>query len=131
MRNIFEKKPPSDWIEEAVCNSGSPVQECEHCGRTHYNSSGEHMEEGELEQFEAKAKISPDEFHGHDGDVRWGLVMGKYTVIDCPCNFLTRWEKIIWNDRQQIARYLRNRSATQMEKAKQDLEISESIADLK
>lgn len=40
-----------------IC-SGSPVQSCD-CGRVHYNSTGEFMDEGELEDLEEKHQKNP------------------------------------------------------------------------
>ena len=40
------------------CKGGSPVEWCD-CGRAYYDSSGEYMDEGELEEYEKKDKCIP------------------------------------------------------------------------
>lgn len=128
MKKIFEKQKPSEWIEDVVCSSGTPVQECGHCGRVNYNASGEYMDEGELEELEAKTQKNPDDFHPQGGEIRWGFVTGIATVIGCPCNFLTYWENIIWLERRNISQYLNKRASAQMKSAQEDHELSEVAA---
>lgn len=119
---VFSKEKVSDLFATLVCDSGSSVVECEHCGRVHYDSTGEYMEEGELEELESQARKTPEKYIAHNGDVYWGIVAGKNTVVDCPCNFLGWFEKLVWSERRLISRFLTEKSAKLLEKAKKDMD---------
>lgn len=106
---IFSTEEPSEIIVELVMSSGSQMVVCEHCGRVHYDETGEYTEEDELKKTKAEANAKPEKYIAHDGDVHWGHVMGKATVIDCPCNFLTIFEGMIWNNREIVLEYLKLR----------------------
>ena len=62
MSNKKELTPPSEEFYSAFIGGGSPVADCEFCGRVHYEADGEFMEQGELEDLEKKHKAEPDKY---------------------------------------------------------------------
>ena len=116
---IFSTEEASDIIKDLVCDSGSQVVDCQHCGRVHYDSTGEFMKESELKKLDLKAENNPEKYIGHNGTVHWGTVMGKSTVINCPCNFLRMFENTVWSNRRLVSEYLIRKSTEILEKAKQ------------
>ncbi len=125
---VFSDQPASDLIEDLVCGYGTPVNNCEHCGRVHYDSTGEFMEPGELAELKRHAKEEPEKYIPHDGTVHWGWACGKQTVIGCPCNFLGWFENLIWKNRQGISQYLRKKSAALLNEAQQTKDLASETA---
>ena len=115
---VFSKEEPSEIIKNLVDGSGSTSITCEQCGRVHYDWRGEGMDGEELKDLEEKANKNSDKYIGHDGFPSWGNVMNKQTVVDCPCNFLSLFEKEIWSDRHLISDYLIQRAGAVLERAK-------------
>lgn len=132
---IFSKREPSDLIEDLVSRFGTPVQECEYCGRTNYDLTGEYMDEDEngnqveLEKLKKEHEANPEGYFAQPWTIHWGNIFGKSSVIGCPCNILARLEQQIWNDRFLIAEYLTRRAAEQLKDAKQDTEAVEGLSE--
>jgi len=111
---VFSDRQPSELFLDLIVNGGTPVNDCEHCGRTHYDSSGEFMEDGELKELERKHKLNPGKYHPQNGTIRWGYLAGKQTVLGCPCNVITVYEDLFWSHRQMICEYVKNRAEQEL-----------------
>lgn len=109
--------PASDLFASSFCDTGSPVADCELCGRTNFDFSGEFMEEGELETLLAKQEKQPEKYHGQNNTISWGHINGRQFVWDCPCNLLYRWEQFVWTHRFSIAIYLKKRAEQELKTA--------------
>jgi len=120
---IFTKEEPSKLIEDIVISGASPVIDCEHCGRTHYDSTGEHMDEGELEGYEKGRAENPHKYIPRDGQVHHGYVMGKEAVYGCPCNILRIFEDLVWQNRRIALEYIQKRAIDKLKSAEEDLEL--------
>ena len=126
-----DKVPPSDEFEDAFMHDGGVHRVCEGCGRVHYASSaGYDFEEGEREDLDARRAKDPDRCIDH-GDESVGSVylQGMQFVVGCRCNRLRRYEDFIWDNRRDIASYLKRRSEKQMRAAERDAEIAKQVAD--
>jgi len=120
--------PPSEMFADAVCDGGTPVADCELCGRTHYVSSGYCMEQGELADLEWKHQQEPEKYIPSDCDsISIGHIDGRQVVYGCPCNKLSRYEKFIWRHRFLIAKYLKRRSEEMMAEAESEVENARTI----
>jgi len=77
----------SDDIKDAVCDGGTPVADCDFCGRTHYTASGYCMDEGELERLEKqRAKFPARYIANHASDsISIGHIEDKQYVWNCGC----------------------------------------------
>lgn len=124
---IYSEHGPSDEFVRAICDGGTPVNDCDLCGRVHFNSTGEYMDEGELEDLIAKQKKEPEKYYGQNGQIYHGEIDGKAVVYGCPCNGLYLYERLIWNERHMISRYIVAQTASNERMAKLD---SKSAAEL-
>jgi hypothetical protein len=114
---------PSDVFINSVRHSGSLVINCELCGRVHFGDGSGDYDPGELEDLQIKATAEPEKYiqHFDDDMVSWGMMDGKQAVIGCPCNKLTLYERFIWNHRNVIAKYLRDRVRQMIEDARHEV----------
>jgi hypothetical protein len=103
---VFSEIEPSEEIKDAVCNGASPIIDCEFCGRTLFDETGENMEEGELDDLLKKHQESPKKYIPFPFQVHWGLVSGKQIVVNCPCNKLTELEELFSDNIYVIRKYL-------------------------
>ncbi len=122
----------SEVFEDCVRSAGSLVITCELCGRTHFATMEEGtFDEGELEELRAKAKKEPNKYiedPSYDSIV-WGYVDGKQAVIGCPCNEMAKFEKLFWENRYLIARYLKKRSELHAKAAAENAKAMKEIPD--
>ena len=123
----------SEWIKDVICDSGTPVQQCEFCGRTHFAGSGYGMDEGELERLQKKASEIPSFFVQHDGQdgISYGWIEGTTYVWNCGCQKseerLKRIEEWIWSHQRIITSYLRKRIDAQKAAAEASEQMLKSI----
>jgi hypothetical protein len=104
-------------FEEILSWGGTPQAQCG-CGRVHYASGGDFMEEGELAGLEAKHKAQPDRYiPTTDDSVGLTEVGGVTYVYDCPCRGLERVESLFWNNRARIIAYYKARTARELKEA--------------
>ncbi len=108
---------PTTFFEEAICDGGTPVVDCEHCGTTHFDFNGEFMEEGELERLLQRQAKEPSKYKGHDGGVHFGQIAGRNYVYGCKCKIVQQMERFVWNHRFLIASYLKKRAAAELHDA--------------
>lgn len=121
----WPKEPPSEEFLRCITDSGSIVTECDFCGRTHFADSERAGDWscGELVRLRENAAKEPDKYIGDAtvDSVSTGHLDGKRFVRGCPCNSARRYEDFIWNNARWIADYLRRRSETEFEEAKDRL----------
>lgn len=117
--------PPSELFADIVCDGGTPVADCELCGRTHFATAdrGVSWEPGEVERLRAKAAENPDKYIEYPSDdcIGFGHIDGKQVVFMCPCNRLSRYERFIICHQRMIVRFLKAINKAQQEKATEAL----------
>ncbi len=121
---IFSEQKPSDMFAEIICNGGTPVSDCELCGRTHFNETGEYMDKGELEKLLERQQAEPDKYVAHDNQVYHGDFDSKRVVWDCPCNGLRLYEEMLWGERHMISQYICARAEANLDVAQHDAEAA-------
>ena len=120
---IFSEERLSDlFISCCFCDS-SVVIDCEHCGRTLFDPTGQDMEEGELNKLLKKQKRHPQKYISVNGRVSWCRIEDKQTVVGCPCGKMAAYEEFIWDNRHLICGYLNQRASA-------ELRVAAEIADL-
>lgn len=124
---IFTDKKPSDHFAFNVVNESGPAFDCELCDRIHFSVQGEHMEDGELEELLKKRKINPRKYIGHNGTIYYGKINGLQAVYNCPCNGLRIYEDLFWENMYLIAKYLKEKTETDLEEAQRGKKASEII----
>ena len=128
---------PSDMFINALSGYGvgSPDKECEWCGREHLCVDSRDMNDwnkddpdGETwaECCERRYKEDPDNIVLHYGydSVSAHEMNGIMFVIDCPCNGLYRYEQFIWNHKDTIRNYLKDRIDFEFRIAQEQLTIN-------
>lgn len=98
------------WITKAFRGHRTCcVLDCD-CGRVHFVSAAGHgdYEEGELAEFQQKAKDHPDKYYEHnDFDyVETVVIDGREIVPDCPCGKIQRYIDWIEENADSLAKYL-------------------------
>jgi hypothetical protein len=66
-----------------------------------------------------KAKENPNQYVAMNRP-EIGRMGGKDIVVNCPCNYLKKYEDFIWGHRGVIARYISKRAKQQAEAAYED-----------
>lgn len=110
------------------CHTSSVCTTCS-CGRTTFNYAEPAgcWEPGELEQLQRKSKANPDKFIGVDYSVpafSWG---GEEYVIDCPCGKDVEVQKLVWNHRHDILRFLKAIIDKNLKRAQAEKEMVDSV----
>lgn len=119
----------SEWIKDVICNGGTPVQQCEFCGRTHFTGSGYGMDEGELERLQKRASEAPSFFvqHNEQDGISYGQIEGTTYVWNCGCEKsearLKRIEEWIWSHQHIVTGYIRKR----LNAMKEEIDIREEM----
>jgi hypothetical protein len=125
-------REPSPEFMNALIDSGSPVRDCEFCGRTHFADKDPMIdwEEGEFEKLMIKHEKDPNKYvyHSNTDTVHWGTLAGKQYVDGCPCNRARAYEDFIWQSRHLIASYLEERTTAQLGQAQRDRGIAQEIS---
>jgi hypothetical protein len=122
----------SEEFWDAITNSGSNSIDCGFCGRTHFvDDPSSYYEEGELDELYGGNKADPDKviFHSHDDSVRWGMLDGRRAVYECPCNSVSRYERLFWNSRYVINEYFTNRARSMQEDAEETSDLAIEVRD--
>lgn len=118
-----QTKPPSELFERVIRSAGSLVVDCELCGRTHFATLEENtFNEGELARLRERAKKHPERYIEETGydSIAWGYIDGRQAVIGCPCNKLSEYENLFWNNRTRILEYFERRAKERLESAQED-----------
>jgi hypothetical protein len=104
------KEPTRHMLEAIGGGIGGPSIYCS-CGRQHYCPDSTSISEGEAEEMREHARTSPKAvvLHERDDAVSSVTFNGMTLVHGCPCEWLARFEEIIWNERDKILRYYRLR----------------------
>ncbi len=94
---------------DMVCDGGTPMATCGFCGRVHFTQ--QELDPSEYRRFKQQAETNPEQFIEHDieNSISIGQFEGVIVVHDCRCNRLQRYEEFIWNHREIILRYLKQR----------------------
>lgn len=92
-------------LEDAVTDSGSPCAECDLCGRTHFNGTGEYMEDGELDCYLRHAEQDPEKWIARDGQVSTGTFYGRRYVWGCQCDLFLRVASVLNNHRPAVLKW--------------------------
>lgn len=94
---------------DAFIVGGGPTEECDFCGNTFYSTTA--LEEEEFGWYEEQRKEKPTKFFPEPYDsFEFYMVDGRRYVYGCPCNGMDRYEHFIWEHKEQILRYLNDRS---------------------
>jgi hypothetical protein len=106
---------------DSVRTGSGLVRDCEACGRTCFDDdeyAGD-WEKNELETLRDNALKEPDRYIAMCR-VESGCLGGKEVVVNCPCNYLKKYEDFIWSHRRIIARYVAKRAKDRAEVAFED-----------
>lgn len=107
-------------FEKMIAWGGTPVAQCL-CGRTHYVASGENMDhDGELQRMEARHKADPKRYipDPDNSSISVGTFNGSGPYVwNCPCGALDRLEIYLWENRNAIVTYIRERAARELKDA--------------
>jgi hypothetical protein len=81
------------------------------CGRTHYAPDSMYVSEEESLAWRQIAKTTPQHHVIHEGDdmVSAAVVNHQPIVRGCECQWLIRFERVIWAERERILRYFKLR----------------------
>lgn len=99
---------------------GTPQAMCG-CGRVHYASGGDFMEEGQLAGLEAKRKENPDRYiPTTDDSVGITDIFGVTYVFNCPCDWAEKIERHLWARRREIIAYYQARTQRELQEANEN-----------
>ena len=109
---IFCEEPPSDEFCNAIFHTGTDYATCEACGRVFFNDNPAD-EIKNIEELRKLAIENSDQYHNlGDSGASIGTLDGINAVYGCPCNFLRKYERLIYANRFKILQYLQNRRKT-------------------
>lgn len=126
---------PSAIFVDSLYGGGSHFMVCGYCGREHYcpdsyvvlnDDDPDHPYENYLTDVLAAKEKDPDGIviHYDDDYVRAKDLNGMAFVIDCPCNGLYIYEQFIWQDKDSIRNYLKNRIDLELKQAEEQKTIN-------
>lgn len=99
----------SEHFVKAFVTGGSPVVECDFCGRTYYSTTD--LEEDELAHYNEKCVEKPNKYYPEPFDsIEYLEVAGRKYAVECQCNALDPYEAFIWDHRNRIIDYLTDRT---------------------
>lgn len=99
----------SNEFLDAFIVGGGPTEECDFCGSTFYSTTT--LEESELEYYELQRTKRPTKYFPEPVDsIEFCMIEGRRYVYGCPCNAMDKYERFIWEHREQILTYLRVRA---------------------
>ena len=103
-------EPSQHMLEVYASGVGSPQIECI-CGRVHFAPDSMHMDREERNELKKLVIEKPDKYiaYPRDDSVSAAMINGNPVVRDCPCEWFQRFERLIWNERENILRYYRVR----------------------
>lgn len=123
-------RPASEVFKRLLHRVGHLVADCSLCGRVHFATLEEGVySEGELEELREKAKKDPEKYiedPSYD-TIAAGHLNNEEVVIDCPCNLLRKHEDFIWNNRELIVGYIKNRVQTMKEQVGREDKLLEGL----
>jgi hypothetical protein len=98
--------PSELFLDSFAATGGAPSVQCV-CGRTHYAPDADFTTDAERAAIIGQSQARPDLYVLHEGQD--GLtaheVNGTPVVADCPCAWLARFERLLWNERARILDY--------------------------
>lgn len=103
------------------------------CGRTHFATSDPGCYEmGELDGLLEKQKTDPTRFIEHSDESCVGssnFFPGRQFVLDCPCNYPSLIESVLWRRKAEIAKFLRTRADAELKLASATQVVAAATAD--
>mgnify|MGYP003431590039 CR=1 FL=1 len=96
--------PASREFWDFLSGGSSPLETCQHCGRTVFCPDSVDITEEELNQMMKDENSIPDR---ENDAVFFAYVMGFHCVYGCPCNAAGRLEAMLKDNREWLARWLR------------------------
>lgn len=98
------------------------------CGRVHFSEDDCWTNEAELLEYVAKAEADPDNYVMYGEGTTFSLIdLGAEYVYECPCGTAKSYEKWIWDHRDQIAKYLKARTATELREMQRQYDEIQAI----
>lgn len=117
----FNKDSPSDTFISSLENKGGQSAVTCNCGKRHIAYMGCGNEEEYFEYIESEAPLDKTvEIHYNDSFVHFTLLAGRTFVIGCGCNGLKNYENFIWEERNTIQKYLKNRILLEKQRAEEE-----------
>ena len=94
---------------------GGICMECV-CGRTHFvdDPTAGDWEPDELQSLRQAAKKKDGKTIAHHDGVSAADINGNPIVWGCPCEWMERFERMIWNERERVLEYLALRWRTEL-----------------
>lgn len=131
MANKDSKEKPSEiFLNSIRCSHGSYDMECGWCGREHlcpdvnwgHGYYDMQDEKSWKEHAEARHAENPEKvvLHYEYDSVSGAIVNGINFVLICQCNGLAKYEKFIWEHRNLIRDYLKDRIDTETRLAEEE-----------
>ena len=131
---VFSDEPCSDDFLRIFTHQASSVIDCQACGRVHFYDPGHptsNFDTGEYEKLKAEQEKDPDRYMSQvDDSTPWIIFYGRQIVLDCPCNYARRVEDFFWENRHDIAEYLKVRANMEKRWADDTAEKANEIPDL-
>lgn len=101
---------PSEHFMRTFGGVGSPDITCS-CGRRHCAPDSEFIDEVEQSTMEAAARASKNVILHRCADSVYAKEIGGMPTVDgCPCNWLAKFESLLWRERTNILSYYRKRA---------------------
>lgn len=98
--------PSRVFFEAFREGAGAPQIVCV-CGRSHYAPDSQHITKEQRDEMLGHANARPDRvvLHERNDSVLAREINGITVVPECPCQWLARFERLIWNERTRILKY--------------------------
>jgi len=121
----------SETFRDVITSAaGSLYQTCS-CGKCYFAGGIRALEweEGELEEFQERAKKEPEKFiESPDDSIGWAMFGGWVFVWDCEnCPIMESIEVLIWNEKRRIVEYIKRRVAEEKKAADGDVAMMEGL----
>lgn len=124
-----DETPISQEFRDAICDGGTPVADCDFCGRTYFASDDGYFDPGELDDLKAKQQVKPDNYiQVEDQSVSVGQIDGKTFVWQCDkCEVVKRIERWVINHRWTLCRFLKSRAKEIAADAEMELSLVKEL----
>lgn len=110
-------------LEESGIRHGACRLQCGFCGRVHFDYYGNwDWEDGELEELIELSEKKPDEYVACDYTPTVVTIDSRDAVIGCPCNHLRKFEDWMWEHRDIMLTYYKEKVMARLESADSDFQ---------
>ena len=121
----FNAETPSNTFISSLSDTyGKSEIRCD-CGKNHI--AYENCDDDSYRDYISAEKDSdPDNviIHHNDDFIHGTIIAGRTFVIGCQCNGLKRYENFIWETRDTIRKYLKNRIILEKQRAEEEYIIN-------